>query len=52
MAKNKKDKNQNNMEAEKLTRELKKVNMEAGGEFQLEDAKKQAGKGNPKNNKR
>ncbi|WMJ80919.1 hypothetical protein RBU49_01330 [Clostridium sp. MB40-C1] len=42
----------NNIEAEKVHRKLEKVNMEAAGEFQVEDAKKQAGAGNPKNQKR
>ncbi|MCY6356511.1 hypothetical protein [Clostridium sp. ZS2-4] len=53
MAKRKKEKGEgNNREAEKRHRELQKVTMEAAGEFQLEDQKKQAGFGNPKNQKR
>lgn len=53
MTKRKKlNKENNNREAEKIYRELNKVNMEASGEFQLEDKKKQVGYGNPKNQKR
>ncbi|MCY6370787.1 hypothetical protein [Clostridium ganghwense] len=53
MAKRKKQKAEgNNRGAEKRQRELQKVNMEAAGEFALEDQKKQAGFGNPKNQKK